>query len=70
MKVSSNSIQALAQSVGKGNQQALSELYHLAYPQLYRYGLKVIGNQAAEVFLKEGAVTIHTKKKDVQLQPD
>lgn len=42
MKIQSNHIQELALRISQGEEQALTELYRLAYPMLYRYGLRIV----------------------------
>lgn len=48
MKTESKHIQQLAQRISKGEEQALTELYRLAYPMLYRYGLRIMEQYAVE----------------------
>ncbi|GAB5553835.1 MAG: RNA polymerase sigma-70 factor [Saprospiraceae bacterium] len=48
MKTESKHIQQLAQRISEGEKQALTELYRLAYPLLYRYGLRIMEQYAVE----------------------
>lgn len=49
MKTETKQIQQIAQRISKGEAQALAELYRLAYPLLYRYGLRIMEQQTVEI---------------------
>ena len=49
MNNQSDHIQDFARRISKGEEQALTELYRLAYPVLYRYGLRIIDSHEAAI---------------------